>query len=309
MLRSALRKMGDPEGPVLSTAEMRDYRLYVRPSLIAIGVAFTKETDEEKEEIHKNIIQIVDTFYQQLRKVFKYYSNSEIVRRAEALQQNVMSRSEFEKLLRDCELSPDLVEKWWPVELKSLEPQQFIELLVVISSKAIKEPGLSLTDKFQKLVCERITAKALFVTIAEFKATVHMDRTENVMNEHRPALQKIFTYYAAGKATHDTNVQNAKEIKEISYKEFRQFMTDCKCYDDNCTQYTMQLVFTKMQDDYDLGLSFTEFLEILCAIAVYKNPAPYLPLHIRVKDFITGSLLPNLSKQPNLRNITNKRVG
>ena len=43
--------------------------------------------------------------------------------------------------------------------------------------------------------------------------------------------------------------------------------------------------------DESAELSYPEFLEGLCAIAVYKDPDPYKPLEKRVEDFLTGSIL------------------
>ena len=42
-------------------------------------------------------------------------------------------------------------------------------------------------------------------------------------------------------------------------------------------------------------MTFSEFCEALAAIAVFKDPDPYLPLHQKLESFIFASVLGKLS--------------
>eukprot|EP01065_Artemidia_motanka_P047638 TRINITY_DN749_c0_g1_i10.p4 TRINITY_DN749_c0_g1~~TRINITY_DN749_c0_g1_i10.p4 ORF type:complete len:204 (+),score=45.87 TRINITY_DN749_c0_g1_i10:195-806(+) len=52
-----------------------------------------------------------------------------------------------------------------------------------------------------------------------------------------------------------------------------------------------------MQDDYDAVCSFQEFMEIVCAVAAYRNPAPFIPLHKKLRTLLETKLVPPLRKR------------
>eukprot|EP01059_Diplonema_ambulator_P002518 TRINITY_DN12136_c0_g1_i1.p1 TRINITY_DN12136_c0_g1~~TRINITY_DN12136_c0_g1_i1.p1 ORF type:complete len:533 (+),score=107.81 TRINITY_DN12136_c0_g1_i1:142-1740(+) len=320
LVNDMMAALVEPEGDEMSPAEKRDIKLFTTVDEEAVQMDLMKKYGEGEKEVGEVVGRLQEILlmnYRPLRRIFKYYANTELVKKVEALTENKMSKAELSTLLTDCFAATDVNSYWQDSYGQGLTPEQFTWMLVKMSQKiTLKLPNIpetsGATAPFEmddlepmervKVFIERIVVpNANHISLATFKDALNKARMATLLVEFKPTLQKVFVYYASGKATNDTNLQSTKEVKELSYKEFKQLMTDTRTYDEVCTQYVLQLTFTKMQDDYDLGVSYQEFIEIIGAIAIYKKPAPYLPLEVKVKQFLLEKFLPPLVKKCQLR--------
>lgn len=116
-----------------------------------------------------------------------------------------------------------------------------------------------------------------------------------------PQILTIFKHYAGGGDVKNKPMMQGKPPTEITLPQFKGLMNDIGAVDVVCTHFAVYQVFTKMQDDFTTCLNANQFAEALCAIAAFKNPAPYLPLHIRVRRFLNDQFLPLMATKGIIR--------
>eukprot|EP01065_Artemidia_motanka_P023278 TRINITY_DN2778_c0_g1_i1.p1 TRINITY_DN2778_c0_g1~~TRINITY_DN2778_c0_g1_i1.p1 ORF type:complete len:1203 (+),score=227.28 TRINITY_DN2778_c0_g1_i1:54-3611(+) len=314
-----LRMSQAAESESMTAGERRDRKLYTTVSPASSGFLYatmqearnTKDLPPlrvSEDESYATVQQCFNVHFRHLRRVYRYYACSDSRRAAHPSAKQTagmrMTRVEFERFVEDVGLkyvgTPE-VERQLEMQLSAqggvLSPEGFADAVVKLAALPFAD-GADLCEsggeRVAMLIDDQISHNADYVALAEFKAACHKEHTEAVLRDYRPQLQKIFVHYAAGKETSDACEQSAKELREISFREFKQLMEDVGAVSETCSNYAMHQVFTKMQDDYDLALSFSEFWEVLCGVATLKNPAPYLPLHTRVRRFLDHSFLPPL---------------
>merc|ERR1711871_602861 len=96
----------------------------------------------------------------------------------------------------------------------------------------------------------------------------------------------------------------------LNSNEFRKLLKDRHLIDNQFTEENLQSIFVKIQDDDDttamatgtggegevdleeaMELSYPEYLEGLCAVGLFRDPDPYIPLTSRIEDFFKNSIL------------------
>lgn len=102
-----------------------------------------------------------------------------------------------------------------------------------------------------------------------------------VFRQKRPILEKSFKYYARARPGN---------IETMDKNEFMDFVKDCRLIDNKLAVTDVYAIFANIQHGHDeeaiastgLELTYTEFLEGICALAGYKYPNPYVPLDKKV---------------------------
>lgn len=261
--------------------------------------------------------------YRVLRRIYKCYSCNAPIRKNESIEIG-MSRKEFERLLvhigqLDADATPfdkkegrigrDDVDKIWKAEPKNkhgkMSPTDFVTSIVRVAEFSFwfeAAPGYRICE----LIGDDILEQAQYVNPAEFRQLIYRDAVNEVFMEYRQKLSKIFKHYQAlKKDTHmSAEVAECTRRNCIVYSQFSELMADVQVADAQCTSLSLQHAFTKMLDDADMGAAnFKQFREIICVVAVLKNPAPYIPLEIRLRGFFVGTLFPALRKLVGLRGV------
>eukprot|EP01062_Namystynia_karyoxenos_P042899 TRINITY_DN3141_c1_g4_i1.p1 TRINITY_DN3141_c1_g4~~TRINITY_DN3141_c1_g4_i1.p1 ORF type:complete len:1060 (+),score=274.10 TRINITY_DN3141_c1_g4_i1:208-3180(+) len=306
-----LLALRDPEPDSLTVTERRDRAMYINPCFDD-PPRFADVTPQDMADCKDAML----ANFRYLRRTYKFYSTMES---SLMTVDSVMDRKELAALLKDCGLfdsdrPPSIVaggarrldrrdfEHLWISATKSaglseIPPAKLTELLLRVAHICFAHTKEPLADRVVTLFGNYIIPRAGYLSTAEFRELIYHERCERVLNDHRAQLRKIFVYYAGGEGTGERHTQSRKEAAELSWKEFKQLVIDAKLADDHGVGLLqLQQVFIKMQDDYDAVCNFQEFTEIVCAVAAVRNPAPYLPLHKKVRSFI-DELIPPLRKR------------
>lgn len=281
----------------------------------ALAAAAPGDDPKAAEAAVESVRRSLAERYRVMRKVYRYYACSaprEGRRGAQAAEASVleMSQQEWKQFVDDIGVAGRTTPavdvrlgQLFRVGKDKLSPQSFTSAVVLLAAApvtdAISECNTA-GERVSHLIDAVIDSGADYVSNLEFRQACHRDRTEAVLLKYRDTLKRIFVHYACGKETGDARMENQQKgaaKREVSWPEFRQLMVDCEVIDERCPQYAIYQVFTKTQEDYNMALSFPEFMDTLCAVAAYKSPAPYLPLHIRVRRFFESTMLPPLKKK------------
>eukprot|EP01012_Entosiphon_sulcatum_P000961 TRINITY_DN10168_c0_g1_i1.p1 TRINITY_DN10168_c0_g1~~TRINITY_DN10168_c0_g1_i1.p1 ORF type:complete len:842 (+),score=175.35 TRINITY_DN10168_c0_g1_i1:187-2712(+) len=259
-----------------------------------------------------NVETVLAGNFKALRKIYQFYSASDTVTAGQI--NTVMSASEFWRLCTECKI-PDkkrlprpvvqyvftkanqALRKSGPAQYSSnteLQPSEFVECLVRLAHEKYCDMLIPLSDKLQKLITEHLLPHASLSTVDEFKTEVYGREVQAVLRENRPALSKIFRYYATN-AGSDT-----KGADDISFQELTLLAKDAKLLDTSLSHHLLQQIFVRIQDDDDpsgMKMMFHEFLEAIVAVAAVKVPSPFTPLHQKLQQFLTAQLFPPLEKK------------
>lgn len=135
--------------------------------------------------------------------------------------------------------------------------------------------------------------EACFADSDPFRLCLRDPLVSKVLERRQADMIKVFKHYA--------QMEMTDKRTTLCFKEFMRLMMDCKVIDEVCTHHALQQIFIKLQDEDDTSkgqteMLFHEFVDAICAVAAFKNPAPYLPLHLRVQPFWQNWIVPPLKK-------------
>jgi hypothetical protein len=138
----------------------------------------------------------------------------------------------------------------------------------------------------------------------QFRASLVSAPVQAVFARHRRALERVFTHYAALDKTAGNSQKGSSGVggNTINHPEFVSMCKDCRLFDNAFTELAAGIVFANVQQEevdeacVSVGggygeMVFSEFLEAVGAVCLYKSPMPYEPLEQRLDNFIAGSLL------------------
>eukprot|EP01064_Diplonema_japonicum_P001700 TRINITY_DN11129_c0_g1_i1.p1 TRINITY_DN11129_c0_g1~~TRINITY_DN11129_c0_g1_i1.p1 ORF type:complete len:771 (+),score=205.36 TRINITY_DN11129_c0_g1_i1:352-2664(+) len=226
--------------------------------------------------------------------VYQYYASTD------KTVDIVMSRNEWEKFLRDVKPDtrrksrvsvPDVQRNTAKDKDKDKSgkewylPAAYLEQLV---RHAVSLPkGQGVVAKTEQFVETIKMSNIMYVCCDEFMKNLNGDATQAVLKQAKQVLSLLFNKYALDKG------------KGVTFKEFKKLADDAHVVDEICTHYAIQQLFLKMQSGTTLLVPLGEpcadlptFTMLVCGIAVYKNPAPYVPFDIKVKHFLAAWLAP-----------------
>ncbi|POM62132.1 hypothetical protein PHPALM_28747 [Phytophthora palmivora] len=163
-------------------------------------------------------------------------------------------------------------------------------------------PALPLDERFRLLMEQDILPHALRSQRELFRAAVAEPKVREVFQRNKPALQRIFRYYASMHALREQN-------STLSLAAFIVMARDCKLIGSFVTEHTLKQVLVNLQRDDGnsssapgtvnteaelemLRIDFSDFQEALAALTEYVVCNPYVALHKRVDQFLQEMLLP-----------------
>eukprot|EP01012_Entosiphon_sulcatum_P037086 TRINITY_DN4746_c0_g1_i1.p1 TRINITY_DN4746_c0_g1~~TRINITY_DN4746_c0_g1_i1.p1 ORF type:complete len:497 (-),score=106.19 TRINITY_DN4746_c0_g1_i1:761-2251(-) len=240
-----------------------------------------------------------------LRRVYKYYASSD-----NSPLDRIMSGQEFWRFCTDAKITDkkkftrDTVRAIFhlvnrqqaetydddPTDTeKTMSPGEWVESLLRIAHTKFIDVDLSLADKLRELLARYVQPNCSQLKVDEFREQVNRETVQNALRRNQQYLLDIFRTYTA--------VRDQQTGQGLSFTEFKKLMHDAQLFDEVFTIYAAQHIFVKIQDDDDpsLEMFFHEFQEALVAVCIYKNPAPYLPLHQRLQHFFAVQLLPPIA--------------
>eukprot|EP00759_Apiculatamorpha_spiralis_P026129 PhF_6_TR29267/c0_g1_i1/m.42869 len=174
----------------------------------------------------------------------------------------------------------------------AMEPNEFIEALVRIAMKKFGS-GQSPSQRFHMLLEKHIFLSNSPITTGfdELKQVFYAQPTQDVVNDFKPQLKKIFLFYAC----HDVTSGSQTEMED---KEFTKMCTDCKFQDNQLSFATLGSLFqTVQQQGTSSGLLFYEFIEVLAMVSVMKSPTPLLSFHQKFRSFLEMNVCGPLTKK------------
>eukprot|EP01065_Artemidia_motanka_P040289 TRINITY_DN5012_c5_g1_i1.p1 TRINITY_DN5012_c5_g1~~TRINITY_DN5012_c5_g1_i1.p1 ORF type:complete len:1039 (+),score=179.30 TRINITY_DN5012_c5_g1_i1:459-3119(+) len=275
------------------------------------------------QKLAADVNEVVQANAAVLRAVYSYYCS-----RDQKQLNRTMSLPEFEQLLADSDvavvakagsslshsqkgegsraIARSELQKLWARASQGGGPQselsqaQFTAALMYTAVLRHDPVPLQAADALRVVLSENIANRAYFADATEFRTALLTDSVQSVFRTHKGSLKKIFSYYASGRG----EAGHGAAAQALTFQEFRSFCDDAKIPDSICTFYALQQVFLKMQDEDNVGdisASYSEFLETVAAVAAFKNPAPYLPLHQKIRRFVEGGVLTPLAHKLKLR--------
>lgn len=171
-----------------------------------------------------------------------------------------------------------------------LSPAAFTETIIRLSlyhsRKIQRNPSLMLDSSriVSNFVLENIVPNALRSDVDRFKHIFRHPLVQQVIAKHKIGLRRAFHRYAS-----------EDDGEGIPLNQFQKMARDCHWYGRNINDEVLADVFKRCQQ-YNGGsfetLDLYEWLEAICAIAIYDNPSPLIPLHLKLSPFVEERVLP-----------------
>ena len=238
--------------------------------------------------------------FRALNKIFSYYSSSD-----SRSCDNEISADEVWKLITDAKLTKvvsrtalvNLFKKsnsqlGAPGQKETLGPQEYSQLLLHLASEMKAEGGLQ--GKLDYLLRKHVLPQCNWTDASEFRDRLYKTDIQRVLKTHREFAAQVFGWYIQQSSGLEQRGSNKPKMR---METFCDLVSDLHIVDSVLTHESVRQIFLRMQDanNPDTYLEFYEFLECLCALAAFKNPAPYLPLFKRIARFFEVWFVPTLS--------------
>ena len=302
----------------LTNSEVRDRRKFsivdtsrIRDQLETFG--------EDVSDGIDSINRVLETHFRRLRNIYRYYSSCE-----SSCIDNALTKQEFSQLLRDCRVFGDkgrstsssrrfhratsndrndstvatneIIKELNSIGIKDktdLNQEEYTAALVMVAGNRCR--GETAAEKLNNFILHHIIPFANYVAVDEFKEELKTSQCQLVLTEVKSYLLRSYAYYSAL----DTGEGSRKEL---SWKEFKRLMDDIKVVDEVCTHYAVMQMFLKLlsdtsSTDEQLTMNYQDFVVAICAVAAFKNPAPYLPLHQKIRRFVQVWIVQCLGKR------------
>ena len=246
---------------------------------------------EEQDEVY--LRDVLESSKARLMDIYRYYASSD-----HKAMDTVLSKEELDAFLQDCNLEGNRKkprrgtvvtprrkssvsspmksagdEKEGSVHLM---PVDFVEHL--LNYAAQRRDGKRLYQSFASMMETNVQPSASFVCSEAFRKQVFEAETQAELKAARQGLFGAYQKYSYGNKN------------GLDWKGFKKMLDDYKVADESLSHYTMQQVFIRMKATAHLSTevfkSYAEFQVDLCVLAVYRMPAPFIPLSVKTRSFI-----------------------
>eukprot|EP01065_Artemidia_motanka_P019552 TRINITY_DN23275_c0_g1_i1.p1 TRINITY_DN23275_c0_g1~~TRINITY_DN23275_c0_g1_i1.p1 ORF type:complete len:1209 (+),score=218.64 TRINITY_DN23275_c0_g1_i1:49-3675(+) len=265
----------------------------------------------EKDAELKEMTEILGRNFRALRRVYLFYSTGDHL-------DVQLDQDELHRLLTDSRLTGrqgGLTRQFLDDAFRRcardsmLDPTGYVQVLIRIAADARKgwmrsrsKADTSLSARLRMIVEDQVSAHANYADLTEFRTALHSEASRRVLDSNSDLLVACFRAYASHGRTADS--------KLMTIKDFQEFVASMQIIDSVLSHESVRAIFLKMQDvDSDAcgGLvagpgsqpehvaSYSEFIECVAALALYKSPAPYLPVCRRLARFVDMYLVPAFS--------------
>jgi hypothetical protein len=165
---------------------------------------------------------------------------------------------------------------------------QFTEILIRLCHAELKrtapdEAGDMTAKHLTALITDRIAAHALRSDIDKFKQVVRHPAVQAVLQQHRIAMRNVFSKYAT-----------SDDRESMNRVGFQRMARDCEWITRTVSMDAVNDVFKRVQSAEQGSvetLDLLEWIECICAMAVYHNPNPFKPLAAKLGQFIEDRVL------------------
>lgn len=178
-----------------------------------------------------------------------------------------------------------------PLAHFSLSKKLFVEVLVRICVAIVQSQGKplerNLSQALSSLIVDSILPKAMSSSRLEFKRLVSHPQVQDLVTSPQTAkfLSKVYRYYCSGTT--------------MLKGDFMHMLLDLQLVDKSMNKAEVMSIFSEVQDD-DLNgpdetgevMSFGEFCDALCAIAMFKFPHPMQSLSHKLQRFLNNTFIP-----------------
>ena len=173
-----------------------------------------------------------------------------------------------------------------------LMPAEYVEVIVrMAAGRAAK--GTALPEAVRELVERQILPNACKSDAEQFRGMLKAKEFVAVMDKHRKSIRKIFMKYSgADLSDKDGLTMNRKECTQL-FKDALQIGGGFDFADIKRIFGNVQDLEGNAGDDAgdDEELVFTEFLELLVCVCIYRDPNPFMPLDKRFDRYVTQELI------------------
>eukprot|EP01062_Namystynia_karyoxenos_P004934 TRINITY_DN11741_c0_g1_i1.p1 TRINITY_DN11741_c0_g1~~TRINITY_DN11741_c0_g1_i1.p1 ORF type:complete len:1059 (+),score=355.31 TRINITY_DN11741_c0_g1_i1:69-3179(+) len=272
-------------GEGLTRGELAD-----RPLFTTLRRKHLKGAVDTEEQIEA-LCRTLQRNYRNLRLIFRHYGSSD-----PRSATGDLSHEEMWKLCTDCGLPCKgyFDRTSFRVIFSASNFEGATGKLVRIAQQRFSHRAADPAEAFALLIERFVVPEAAYSDASVFKSSLRDPLAMAVLRRRSSDMAKVFRHYAS--------LEMAEKSNSISLKEFMRLMMDCRVVDEVCTHHALQQIFVKMQDEDDgaagqMEMHFHEFVDAVCAVAAFKNPAPFLPVHIRIQRFWQNWVMPPLRQQ------------
>ena len=165
-------------------------------------------------------------------------------------------------------------------------PDEWVVALVRVAHRKYNQTNASVSQRLE-LLTERHLAHCQYPERGSplFQIT-RSARIQEVIDRYRGLLNDAFNGYCEG----------ATVPPQLHEGEWREMLMECHLVDATFTHSAVQQVFQRAQDmddveDCSQTMILPEFLDGLVLVAMFKHPAPYIPLDERLDQFLVVNFL------------------
>ena len=263
----------------------------------AVNEAVDRFTDRNVLEAaeEKKLREVLFRSQQSIIGIYRYYASSDF-----RAMDTLLSKEELDLFLSDCgivkqerrgsasafggrrsvsqSMRRQTLVKDAPAEAPPLHPADFVEKLLTLAVQRHKADKGGAHEWMASFLEGCVLPNAYSVCPSSFREHVGTKECSSCFAQFKPQLMALYTKHCHG------NKQG------LDWKGFKDMMVAQQVPDDTVSHYALQQIFVKMKTTpcaaADLHKTYAEFLVDLGAVATYKTPAPYLPLHVRLRAFL-----------------------
>lgn len=321
------RARGEPV-IMIDAKEERDFHRHTTVNPMRVKALIQGQMDEKGQE-RSNLDEAVGRIEDLLRKhfrltrdMYKYYSTTTSIGAGITLESLMCIYQDCR--LRSRDFPPHIVESIFNNTIEEtsedqvvLPPEGFVEAMLHFASIKYARYHDSLFEQMAALIDSNLKPLACQEHENFFRKMAYDIDVRLVLRKHIEELKIIFQVYAAMDTSSTEALQRSKTM---NVSEFQMLMEHCNLLDQKFSHLTVKEIFDQIQqsatdharqlegeaeehnmmDDGDEGLSdddelsFSEFLDGLVAIVMYKDPNPFVSFSLRVDKFLVDIFFSSL---------------
>eukprot|EP01012_Entosiphon_sulcatum_P061277 TRINITY_DN8671_c1_g1_i1.p1 TRINITY_DN8671_c1_g1~~TRINITY_DN8671_c1_g1_i1.p1 ORF type:complete len:1212 (-),score=125.24 TRINITY_DN8671_c1_g1_i1:9-3644(-) len=183
-----------------------------------------------------------------------------------------------------------------------LAAHQWAEALLYLADKRYARTSATLDERLQLLLERHVLPFAYRSDVEGFAAEVlHSVPVQKVLRDHKRLLERMFLHYLCGSPGAPSQMLRAA----LSYHQWARLIKDSKLLGQGLTLHTTAVLYEMLagfqppapqpglpQQGPECRLHFAQFQHSLVALACWKQANPYLPVHQKLRWFLTKTIIP-----------------
>lgn len=176
------------------------------------------------------------------------------------------------------------------VKAEHLSLTQFIEALIRVANERWAGDEDLVSERVKKFIEDDILPHACSAPMDEFRLSLNNTRVQKLLVTHKPSLLTLYKHFSR------TTLIDSDELC-MSVGDFVAMCKEGNLLNDSLSRSEAERVIAKVKNifehEYDRDSAlviYNEYVEGIAAISVLKNPDPYLPLYIKIENFLSAQL-------------------